>query len=1105
MSASSTENNPQPKFVIFPRVENVEVSSQTQQPASDTSKVVLKRTKVRRIRKRCSSQASAETLMAQASPSSAPSSVNGATATETTSNSTLMQSRTCVSSEGANGSEAASGSEAVSDNSEAASDNSEAASGNSKGASGSEAASGNSEAVSDNSEGASGSEASCSSKVTSSMSEDGSRRLNSVVMTASEGCLGKETSEGDYCVSTKSTVEKMTESGSVEELAKPKLTKAEIAEALHINPSLLSNVELEQIISVFFEHGEKLRALLNKTEPLLLKVKGDKVLTKSVYLKYLTDVAPQLNLVFATLKEWTFNSVEDAHITFNLIIRSYVAGFCVHVKQTRPRSDGLVTTRMECHTSSHHGTGNATQESPKCEWKVQLKETEKSIFRITDVSDFLAHKTHCIEKWGRLTPVEVKHQKGLKVSTRQEMMGMLKQSPVSEDTVRKQKYRLIMHVKEKLLQQLLTQIKNKQPDLSLTNLKAMSPETNTISEETMSMIKYLSLEKDKGLLSKMVFRGDGEQGVVWCATHLMWEGGQTLLKTHSDVIFCDSMWNVSKEKDRLLTIVVIDSHYKLKLAAMSLVHQEREQEWENLFLWVKQCVPSFSPKCVVTDGASYIMSGFNNVIPCGVQNIVCWWHQSKNCEKSKGKDKILKSILLSISYSEKAEDIDKAVALFKEKLLEFHPRNSALLNATLIKNVASALISLKVFTGNTITNSYAESVNAQLRRFGIIDKGTRLYQLTLLHHFIASKYQKNYSTFDPEPLQGLFESEVFQRVTNGVLVVMVNKLKDARETCKVIEAIDSVYKVCQLLSFELNNHILKKKTFWKVSWSTTTITCTCNALVYGGVPCLHVLAVAQEKSRKIPLFCFHPRFVLQAPDVTELNRADELPDPASVEAVAADTHAIYETNAALEANAPIGPGTLNETGTTCETNPTVHSNIIAGHDILTETEATVSSEFRDVAAQTSANATPSQHPNLFVVSTTPDEIHSMDMLLSAKYTSHNACYARGAVQAMSILFLRALERGVPLECVTRHIQSTLQQVNAKAQEWDREFGSQNVGMPHTLIGGPPQPYRPLSAAVRTRCNQRLQQIVSSGQCPEVVLPNLSEESGEPPRQRPRTA
>lgn len=61
----------------------------------------------------------------------------------------------------------------------------------------------------------------------------------------------------------------------------------------------------------------------------------------------------------------------------------------------------------------------------------------------------------------------------------------------------------------------------------------------------------------------------------------MWGGSQDLLRTHSDVIFCDSIWNVSKEKDRLLTIVVIDSDYKLKLAAMSLVHNEKEQDWET--------------------------------------------------------------------------------------------------------------------------------------------------------------------------------------------------------------------------------------------------------------------------------------------------------------------------------------------------------------------------------------------------------------------------------------------------------------------------------------------------------------------------------------------
>lgn len=521
---------------------------------------------------------------------------------------------------------------------------SETVSGRSEAAS--ETASGRSEAASGNGEAASGnSEAASDSEVTNlrSGSEVNSMRLDGVVVTptclsnvpsssVSDGCVEKEISGCDCCESIESTtVERVMDSDSAGELAKAaKLTKAEIAEALQISPSLLNNVDLEQIFSVFFENGGKLKALLNKTEPLVVKVKGDKELTERAYQKYLTEVAPHLNLVFATLKEWTFKSVEDAHMTFNLIIRSYVAGFCVHVKQTRPRSGGLVTTKMECHTSSHHGSRKeGHEEARKCQWCVTLKEREKGSFRITEVSDFLKHCIQCIAKSGRLTPVEVKHQKGLKQSTRQEMMGMLKQCSVSEKTVRKQKYRVLMGVKKKLSEYFLAQIKNQLPDMSLTNLEAMDPTTDTISEETLMIIKYLSFEKDKGLLSKMVFRKDGEQGMVWCATHLMWEGGQALLKSHSDVIFCDSMWNVSKEKDRLLTIVVIDSHYKLKLAAMSLVHQEREQEWKNFFLWVKEKVPSFSPQCVVTDGASYIMSGFEKAVPCGAQNIVCWWHQSK--------------------------------------------------------------------------------------------------------------------------------------------------------------------------------------------------------------------------------------------------------------------------------------------------------------------------------------------------------------------------------------------------------------------------------------------------------------------------------------------
>ena len=129
--------------------------------------------------------------------------------------------------------------------------------------------------------------------------------------------------------------------------------------------------------------------------------------------------------------------------------------------------------------------------------------------------------------------------------------------------------------------------------------------------------------------------------------------------------------------------------------------------------------------------------------------------------------------------------------LFKEKLLEFHPRNSALLNATLVKNVASAFINLTVFTGHTITNSYAESVNAQLRRFGVIEKDTCLYQLTLMHHFNASFHCIKvleelihlWPRATPRPLWIWRVSKSYK----WVLVVMVNKLKAAKATWKVIE------------------------------------------------------------------------------------------------------------------------------------------------------------------------------------------------------------------------------------------------------------------------------------------------------------------------------
>ena len=54
----------------------------------------------------------------------------------------------------------------------------------------------------------------------------------------------------------------------------------------------------------------------------------------------------------------------------------------------------------------------------------------------------------------------------------------------------------------------------------------------------------------------------------------------------------------------------------------------------------------------------------------------------------------------------------------------------------------TAFINLKVFTGKTLTNSYAESVNAQLRGVGMNQQGSRVEQIKHLQEFTIQSLRK---------------------------------------------------------------------------------------------------------------------------------------------------------------------------------------------------------------------------------------------------------------------------------------------------------------------------------------------------------------------------
>ena len=75
------------------------------------------------------------------------------------------------------------------------------------------------------------------------------------------------------------------------------------------------------------------------------------------------------------------------------------------------------------------------------------------------------------------------------------------------------------------------------------------------------------------------------------------------------------MWNATEKRLHLLTILVIDkkNHHTI-LAAMSLASRERKSSWKSFFEWVKNVVPAFNPKYIVTDGAFNIDDVFKAAV-----------------------------------------------------------------------------------------------------------------------------------------------------------------------------------------------------------------------------------------------------------------------------------------------------------------------------------------------------------------------------------------------------------------------------------------------------------------------------------------------------------
>ena len=617
----------------------------------------------------------------------------------------------------------------------------------------------------------------------------------------------------------------------------------------------------------------------NKDAPLRVKV-GGPIGLEDIFREFRENYAPKMNLSASRLRKMTFPSFELACTVLRQMIRSFIPNFTANIKEKRKTKKGSTMT-LECCTSKHvskrdteganEDGGDVTREV--CRWKAKIVTTDDETYSFSRIDSFLDHKIQCIEKICRFGSTEISFQAELPNSSRSKIMSVLNQTAANQETFTRKKNRERCYV-ERIINQRVVELVSKQDiDWTVTNIDEATKKRG-IPEETERILKFLSFIKDQD--KARAFFEIKSPDPTRASIYLMWPLGQKLLETHSDVVYCDSMWDATKDSDRLLTIVVKDKNNKLRLAAMGLVTSEDTAIWGNFFTWVKKCVPEFCPKCFISDDASYIHSAFSQCVTPSAQHLVCWWHKHTGVEDGHDSPKVkfYAERILSLAFGDSEQEIDEKSEKLKNEIINDKklPKDKKQRLLALLENRKDqAFVKLKVFTGGTITNSNAESINHLLRQFGLKSKKEeRITVINLLREFCKKQQQPDNMPFKPSSeLLRIMELEVLHKISNGVLNqqkdmvrrLVFNEIKSCSVVCKtehnatVRERIDIV--TCK----RRGSTQLSRYAVWNVAWQEDhQVYCTCNRLVYGGMPCKHVLRAALDAGFKISTLSFNPRF-----------------------------------------------------------------------------------------------------------------------------------------------------------------------------------------------------------------------------------------------------
>ena len=140
-----------------------------------------------------------------------------------------------------------------------------------------------------------------------------------------------------------------------------------------------------------------------------------------------------------------------------------------------------------------------------------------------------------------------------------------------------------------------------------------------------------------------------------------------------------------------------------------------------------------------------------------------------------------------MSYSQNPQELQEIGQDFTRKYRRLSPQRQARMIQAANNQINTAFINLKVFTGKTLTNSYVESVNAQLRKMKMNQQETRVQQIQRLHEFSIQSLGRLDDPFVATPeLVQLLDKTTLSVISNGVVQSFKKLIKETKTSCTIL-------------------------------------------------------------------------------------------------------------------------------------------------------------------------------------------------------------------------------------------------------------------------------------------------------------------------------